>query len=509
MLNKNLRTVLYYVVTVSCLCLMIEFTKRIPDPRTSLSPQFYQVVTAKQSELLTLPQNDEDDKSEEVIPRRNRGRVKPKEKKVMSEESDYYKENDINSEDKEKFREWKKKNKFKASEVGLFKKWKKEMKTLKKKEFKKGKSIELVSKINSYKNSIINKEEAIRDDDHESDKEDVDEDETFVDGSNQSTIDTDDLVDYPGGIVEYAPPGEKSCSEFEVTDELHARQKSVREACDKFEDEMGTQKLLFSRLRWAVPERLLYCPVFKAASTSWLVNYLKLSNSSTNPKEGNLHSKITNLFPPPATFKLRKKIYSESIKFIIVRHPFERLVSAYRDKLAGFSRNDHYLDMRKHIITKYRKDLSDKSAIPTFSESVDFVLDELKKMEAGSSNLVIDGHFMPYTRRCIPCAIEYDVIIKFESLEDDSQYLIEQCNLEDKLQVVHENAAPTGPRTPQGQKNKSKKVKSGKSNPELTASSTNKALTFFKDIESDKIKQLYTHYKYDFEIFGYSATEYF
>jgi len=249
--------------------------------------------------------------------------------------------------------------------------------------------------------------------------------------------------------------------------------------------------------------------VFKAASTSWLVNYLKLSNSSTNPKEGNLHSKITNLFPPPATFKLRKKIYSESIKFIIVRHPFERLVSAYRDKLAGFSRNDHYLDMRKHIITKYRKDLSDKSAIPTFSESVDFVLDELKKMEAGSSNLVIDGHFMPYTRRCIPCAIEYDVIIKFESLEDDSQYLIEQCNLEDKLQVVHENAAPTGPRTPQGQKNKSKKVKSGKSNPELTASSTNKALTFFKDIESDKIKQLYTHYKYDFEIFGYSATEYF
>lgn len=167
----------------------------------------------------------------------------------MSEESDYYKENDINSEDKEKFREWKKKNKFKASEVGLFKKWKKEMKTLKKKEFKKGKSIELVSKINSYKNSIINKEEAIRDDDHESDKEDVDEDETFVDDSNQSTIDTDDLVDYPGGIVEYAPPGEKSCSEFEVTDELHARQKSVREACDKFEDEMGTQKLLFSRLR--------------------------------------------------------------------------------------------------------------------------------------------------------------------------------------------------------------------------------------------------------------------
>ena len=135
--------------------------------------------------------------------------------------------------------------------------------------------------------------------------------------------------------------------------------------------------------RWAVPQRLLYCPVFKAASTSWLVNYFKLSNSTSDPKEGNLHSKITNLFPPPATFKLRKKIYNESVKFIIVRHPFERLVSAYRDKLAGFTRlglimycldwknvsffrNKHYIDMRKIIIRKHRKDKSDRSAIPTF-----------------------------------------------------------------------------------------------------------------------------------------------
>ena len=43
MLNKNLRTVLYYVVTVSVLCLMIEVTKRIPDPRTQLSPHYYEV----------------------------------------------------------------------------------------------------------------------------------------------------------------------------------------------------------------------------------------------------------------------------------------------------------------------------------------------------------------------------------------------------------------------------------------------------------------------------------
>ena len=45
--------------------------------------------------------------------------------------------------------------------------------------------------------------------------------------------------------------------------------------------------------------------------------------------------------------------------------------------------------------------------------------------------------------------MDYDVVIKFETFEADSRYLIEQCGLQDKLSVVHENPAPTGPRTNQ------------------------------------------------------------
>ena len=43
-----------------------------------------------------------------------------------------------------------------------------------------------------------------------------------------------------------------------------------------------------------------------------------LRTMNINPKADNLHKKSINLFPAPATFKLRKKIFAESTKFIVV-----------------------------------------------------------------------------------------------------------------------------------------------------------------------------------------------
>ena len=53
--------------------------------------------------------------------------------------------------------------------------------------------------------------------------------------------------------------------------------------------------------------------------------------------------------------------------------------------------------MTRHIIQKYRKNPKDKSAIPTFKETIDFVLDELKKMEAGVTNIITEGFITPYS----------------------------------------------------------------------------------------------------------------
>ena len=122
--------------------------------------------------------------------------------------------------------------------------------------------------------------------------------------------------------------------------------------------------------------------------------------------------------------------------------------------------------------------------------------------------------------------MNYDVIIKFETLDEDSRYLIEQCGLDDRcelqnviwmlkkvflllrIKVRHENQSPTGPETAQGYKNKSKKVKKGEEKAKKGITDTKTALDYFRDIPTSKIKKLYQHYRHDFEIFGYSAEEY-
>merc|ERR1711911_106702 len=70
---------------------------------------------------------------------------------------------------------------------------------------------------------------------------------------DKEALDTEDLVDYPSGMTEWAAPADMSCAEFSVTPEMVERQQMVREACDRLEPEMGSQRLLYSRLRWAVP----------------------------------------------------------------------------------------------------------------------------------------------------------------------------------------------------------------------------------------------------------------
>lgn len=78
--------------------------------------------------------------------------------------------------------------------------------------------------------------------------------------------------------------------------------------------------------------------------------------------------KKTNIVPlelarkryPRVSIKQLKKAQNDSITFLVVRHPFERLLSAYRDKLVYALPHSLHQKIGNRIVRRYRKSVSNK-----------------------------------------------------------------------------------------------------------------------------------------------------
>ena len=186
---------------------------------------------------------------------------------------------------------------------------------------------------------------------------------------------------------------------------------------------------------------------------------------------------------------------------MIVRHPFERLLSAYNDKLKFALPHTFHQRLGNMIVRKYRKAVSyeraDKanhpimnsvhssqskqrklgSRWPTFPEFVDFLLAEAK---AGAN---LDMHWTPITNFCTPCQVKFDVIAKFETLDEDQRYLIERAALENVIKPEHKNSGK------------------GKNTNEML-------ISHYAQLTKSQVKGLYEVFKYDFELFDYSPDEF-
>lgn len=99
------------------------------------------------------------------------------------------------------------------------------------------------------------------------------------------------------------------------------------------------------------------CNIFKAASTSWMYNFNLMANYSAafldKTKEVPLVLARRKYARP--TTEMIKKAQADSITFLIVRHPLERLASAYNDKIVHAWPKSFHDKLGRMIIKKYRK----------------------------------------------------------------------------------------------------------------------------------------------------------
>ena len=85
---------------------------------------------------------------------------------------------------------------------------------------------------------------------------------------------------------------------------------------------------------------LLYCWIHKAASSSWNRVFFEMSNMAV-PEDDFLHA-ANHIFRPRDSVSRQHLFDNAAVSFAFVRQPFERLVSAYRDKFELANMDDWF-----------------------------------------------------------------------------------------------------------------------------------------------------------------------
>ena len=188
-----------------------------------------------------------------------------------------------------------------------------------------------------------------------------------------------------------------------------------------------------------------YCWIHKVASTSLQTLFMKLENNSKYLDEDKPYQTMYRMAPKSS--KEFAEISKSFYNFVIVRHPFSRLVSAYKDRVKGCRMKgewymkvaaklslsgdpDCYVEIDTGKIklnkAKNKLEIARKGVIvPSFQQFVQVLL----ATEVTSYN----QHWVPYYIQCTPCIANLSGVARLERREE-VEYVLGQAGGLGKLE---------------------------------------------------------------------------
>ena len=272
-------------------------------------------------------------------------------------------------------------------------------------------------------------------------------------------------------------------ADIELRQKIRTRQ--LRGYCEKFNLPRGRPTAAdFYHLLVDQKHKVIYCYVPKVGCTQWLkiMGTLKgLPDRIVNPdprsrRDSYEHDKIheRGLFKYLDSFPAREaqRMLQEYTTFFFVREPFERLLSAYRDKFTQtYWPKAHYRVLASEIIKKVRPSATKVS----LDSGLGLTFDEFTRYMATTSTSEWDHHWGLYDDICRPCKINYDFIGHFEDMEEEGPYVLKRAGID---HLVSGNFRPS---------NTSSHLKA-----------------FFSHIPKERILKIVEKSRSNFEMFGYS-----
>ncbi|XP_028998422.1 carbohydrate sulfotransferase 12-like isoform X2 [Betta splendens] len=228
---------------------------------------------------------------------------------------------------------------------------------------------------------------------------------------------------------------------------------------------------------------IIYCYIPKVACTNWkrvmfVLNHDKLDLDLTSLSHYFIHNtaKFTLLSSfSRAEIRAKLKHYT---KFLFVRDPFVRLISAYRDKFQKYNKH-YYKNVAQVILRRYGNvshlphtaaEAFASGVRPSFYNFIQYLLDPQTQKQP------FDPHWKQMHRLCQPCLIQYDFVGHLETLQEDADLLLKILKLESDINVppAYDNATTTG-----------------------------SVWGWFKTVPLEDRRRLYKLYEGDFRLFGY------
>ncbi|KAK3106076.1 hypothetical protein FSP39_012175 [Pinctada imbricata] len=123
-------------------------------------------------------------------------------------------------------------------------------------------------------------------------------------------------------------------------------------------------------------------------------------------------------------------------RFMFTRDPYERLFSAYIDKLY-FPNGNYWQSLGGYIVKLYRKPFNPPYKVcghnVTFKELAQFVIDNQKSL------YYRDNHLIPIYEHCRPCDMNYTFVGRLENFRNDANFILHKIGAERISNVIQNN----------------------------------------------------------------------
>ena len=279
----------------------------------------------------------------------------------------------------------------------------------------------------------------------------------------------------------------KACTQQE-------RFKTLHKGCAKYSKITNIYNpddpMTYSRLKVDDHNKILYCDLPKAASTTFNhMIYYSITGKYLDPKpcapcwekEGMIM--LYNFNKEERDQKLR-----DYYKILVVRHPLDRFVSCWNDKLAvpwNLS-NPEWQRTGPPMIKMFRKVPQGSTLEKEISKGV--TLQEfawyVNHLEQNSPD-EHDPHWNTHYRLCHPCSIDYNLIVKVETMQIDTKEVLKRLHLNGtEFPLIH------------ARRTKEKKTLN-----------LQKTIVDLRNISSESLQQIKQFYKLDMELFDYKWTD--